>query len=218
MWLDGNVRRFDNGSVQTLAADPQQVARIVGKPASQLVQRKRAARSLRTLRRPSPFCIGVAVGKWRITSRPPEASSSATRLRDGLVVLPWAHATVGFLSTIASMRALAVNHRLERALLAHYPLTNRQESLSLLDRIHAYVMRIDQTIIDIVREANDHVDLDTTWRPVCERMNKQLEFRGLLTVDGHLREMTAAGLLERVGPDRYAWLGGSSVAQFGAAA
>jgi hypothetical protein len=77
----------------------------------------------------------------------------------------------------------------------------------LLDSVEAYVTRIDQTIIDIVRGASDCVDLETVWRRVCERMNKQLEFRGLLTVDGHLREMTAAGLFERVTPDCYAWAG-----------
>ncbi|MBV9171939.1 MAG: MBL fold metallo-hydrolase [Chloroflexi bacterium] len=183
------------------------------------------------LESPTAFNLGRGVG-LQVLSVPGhveaemayyEPSSASLILGDAITGTDWSffHGHMqrsAFLSTIASMRAFAVNHRLERALLAHYPLMNRQQFLSLLDRVHAYVMRIDQTIIDIMREATDGVDLDTTWRAVCERMNKQLEFRGLLTVDAHLREMTAAGLLERVGPDRYAWLGGSSVAQFGAAA
>jgi glyoxylase-like metal-dependent hydrolase (beta-lactamase superfamily II) len=179
------------------------------------------------LEAPTRFNLGRGVG-LQVLSVPGhveaemayyEPSSGSLILGDAITGTEWSflHGHMqrsALLATIARMRAFAVNHRLERALLAHYPLMDRQQFLALLDRVEAYVARIDQTIIEIVREATDGVDLETIWRAVCQRMNKQLEFRGLLTVDGHVREMTAAGLLERVGPDRYRWVGGSGVAQF----
>jgi glyoxylase-like metal-dependent hydrolase (beta-lactamase superfamily II) len=172
------------------------------------------------LEEPTQFNLGRGVG-IQVLSVPGhveaemayyERSSGSLILGDAITGTDWSffHGHMqrsAFLSTIARMRAFAVNNRVERALLAHYEVMDRQQFLSLLDRVEAYVTRIDQTIIDIVRGASDCVDLETVWRTVCERMNKQLEFRGLLTVDGHLRELAAGGVFERVRPDCYTWVG-----------
>jgi glyoxylase-like metal-dependent hydrolase (beta-lactamase superfamily II) len=107
-------------------------------------------------------------------------------------------------ASLRKLRAFACNNPINRALLAHYPLLDLAQFLGLLDRAEAYVDGLDQTILELVGASGPGgVDLETVWRTVCQRMSKQLEFRGLGMVDGHLRDLTARGHLARTAPDRY---------------
>jgi hypothetical protein len=82
---------------------------------------------------------------------------------------------------------------------------DRDQFLAVLDRVEAYLTSLDETILSIVRD-HPGVDLETVWRTVCERMHKQLEFRGLIMVDAHLRQLAVEARIFRVAPDRYAWI------------
>jgi glyoxylase-like metal-dependent hydrolase (beta-lactamase superfamily II) len=106
-----------------------------------------------------------------------------------------------FRQTLARLRGLVVSLPVERALLAHYPVMDAPAFASLLDRAVAYLERLESTVLAQVRDTP--VDLETVWRATCAALGKQLEFRGLGTVDAHLRDLLARGLIARAGPDQY---------------
>jgi glyoxylase-like metal-dependent hydrolase (beta-lactamase superfamily II) len=106
-------------------------------------------------------------------------------------------------STLARLRGLIVSLPVERALLAHYPALDAAAFDALLQRATAYLDRLEATVVAQVRMAPGPVELEAVWRGTCAALDKQLEFRGLATVDAHLRDLLARGLIARVGPDRY---------------
>jgi glyoxylase-like metal-dependent hydrolase (beta-lactamase superfamily II) len=140
-----------------------------------------------------------------------ERSTGTLILGDAVTGVDWLffHGHVrprAYRASIAKLKSLAATVPIRRALLAHYPLLSGAEFVALLDTVEAYIDTLDRTILDIVSRADGSLDLETIWRAVSQAMHKTLEFRGLATVDGHLRELTADGKLSRVGPDRYAWI------------
>jgi glyoxylase-like metal-dependent hydrolase (beta-lactamase superfamily II) len=107
--------------------------------------------------------------------------------------------------TLKRLRGLVVSLPIERAVLAHYPVLEAPAFDALLQRASAYLDQVESVVAAQVREARGPVDLGAVWRGTCAALGKQLEFRGLATVDAHLRDLLAAGRIARVGPDRYAW-------------
>ena len=105
--------------------------------------------------------------------------------------------------TLARLRGLVVSLPVERTLLAHYPILEAAEFDALLRRAMAYLDRLEEVILEQVQRASGAVDLGTVWRATCAALDKQLEFRGLATVDAHLQDLLARGLIARAGPDRY---------------
>jgi glyoxylase-like metal-dependent hydrolase (beta-lactamase superfamily II) len=109
----------------------------------------------------------------------------------------------GYRRTLSRLRGLIVSLPVETALLAHYPMLDAQTFDALLQRALAYLDQVESTVLAHVRNAPGPADLETVWRASCAALGKQLEFRGLATVDAHLRDLLARGLLARAGPDRY---------------
>jgi glyoxylase-like metal-dependent hydrolase (beta-lactamase superfamily II) len=105
--------------------------------------------------------------------------------------------------TLARLRGLIVSLPVERALLAHYPVLDAAAFDALLERATAYLDRLEATVLAQVEHATGPIDLEGVWRATCAALDKQLEFRGLATVDAHLRDLLARGSIVRVAPDRY---------------
>jgi glyoxylase-like metal-dependent hydrolase (beta-lactamase superfamily II) len=105
--------------------------------------------------------------------------------------------------TLARLRGLIVSLPVETAVLAHYPVLDAHAFDVLLQRALAYLDHLESTVLAQVRNAPGPLDLATVWRGTCAALDKELEFRGLATVDAHLRDLLARGLLARAGPDRY---------------
>jgi glyoxylase-like metal-dependent hydrolase (beta-lactamase superfamily II) len=138
-----------------------------------------------------------------------ERSSRTLLLGDAVTGLDWPFIhghlrPAAYRASLRKLRGLAQSLPIERALLAHYPAMDGPEFVELLGRAEAYLDRFDATVAAQLHGAP--ADLETVWRGVCAALGKQLEFRGLATVDAHLRDLVARGLAARVGPDRYARL------------
>jgi glyoxylase-like metal-dependent hydrolase (beta-lactamase superfamily II) len=109
----------------------------------------------------------------------------------------------GYRHTLARLRGLIASLPVETALLAHYPAMAAPAFDALLQRAMAYVEGLEAAILGQIQDAPGPLDLETVWRGTCAALDKQLEFRGLATVDAHLHDLLARGLLARAGPDRY---------------
>jgi glyoxylase-like metal-dependent hydrolase (beta-lactamase superfamily II) len=107
--------------------------------------------------------------------------------------------------TLARLRGLVVSLPITQVLLAHYPALDASAFERLLERTTAYLERLEATVAAQVRDAPGPVELESVWRGTCAALDKELEFRGLATVDAHLHDLLARGLIARAGPDRYAW-------------
>jgi glyoxylase-like metal-dependent hydrolase (beta-lactamase superfamily II) len=139
-----------------------------------------------------------------------ERSSRTLIVGDAVTGIDWPFihghlAPAAYRRTLARLRGLVASLPVERALLAHYPVLDAPAFDQLLERATLYLDRVEAAVATQVRDAAGPVDLETVWRAVCGVLDKQLEFRGLATVDAHLHDLLAAGRVARVGPDRYAW-------------
>jgi glyoxylase-like metal-dependent hydrolase (beta-lactamase superfamily II) len=105
--------------------------------------------------------------------------------------------------TLSRLRGLIVSLPVQTALLAHYPVMDAPAFDALLQRAMVYLDQLEATILSQIQRGPVPADLETIWRGTCAALDKQLEFRGLATVDAHLHDLLAQGLLARPGPDRY---------------
>lgn len=141
-----------------------------------------------------------------------ERSSRTLIIGDAVTGIDWPFihghlAPAAYRQTLARLRGLVVSLPVERALLAHYPTLDAPAFDDLLQRASRYLDRVESTVASQVRDAPGAVGLEAVWRGTCAVLDKQLEFRGLATVDAHLRDLLAAGSIVRAGPDHYVWAG-----------
>ena len=141
-----------------------------------------------------------------------ERSSRTLIIGDAVTGIDWPFihghlAPAAYRRTLARLRGLLVSLPVERALLAHYPVLDAPAFDDLLQRASAYLQHVESTVALQVRDAPGPVDLEAIWRGTCAALDKQLEFRGLATVDAHLHDLLVDGRIARAGPDRYAWTG-----------
>jgi glyoxylase-like metal-dependent hydrolase (beta-lactamase superfamily II) len=108
--------------------------------------------------------------------------------------------------TLARLRRLGHELRVERLLTSHFPAGGPEELHELVSRASAYLDELEQTVLGAVRQAGRPCRLEEIWRTTCSRLGKRLEFRGLATVHAHLEEAVADGRLRRgEGEEEYRW-------------
>jgi glyoxylase-like metal-dependent hydrolase (beta-lactamase superfamily II) len=137
-----------------------------------------------------------------------ERSSRTLILGDAVTGIDWPFIhghldPAAYRRSLGRLRGLIASLPVETALLAHYPVLDAPAFDALLQRAMAYLDRLEATILGQIQRAPGPVDLETVWRGTCAALHKQLEFRGLATVDAHLHDLLARGLVARAGPDRY---------------
>lgn len=109
--------------------------------------------------------------------------------------------------TLAKLRALAHNLDIQRVCLAHYPVMGPEQFLTTVSAAEDYVDRIDDIIREAIRDATEPIALADVWETTYSALNKEREFRGLAMVVCHIDELRSRGLVERVAPDRFRWVG-----------
>lgn len=141
-----------------------------------------------------------------------EAASGTLILGDAVTGYDWplfhGHVLPGaYRTTLRRLRALTRDRPIRRVLPAHFPALTGDAFLALLDRVEAYLDAVDAAVAGEVQRAGE-ADLATVWRGVCAAMDKEPEFRALVTVEAHLRELLERGAIVRSGPERYTWVAG----------
>lgn len=99
----------------------------------------------------------------------------------------------GFRSTLNKIKSLIDSGRVKRVFASHH---------HPMDKMKAYeAIRITENFLDevynaVLMEAKG-VEFPTLWKNVCNRMNKQLEFRGFAMLDIQVKELIEQGILKK---------------------
>lgn len=109
--------------------------------------------------------------------------------------------------TLAKLRTLVRNLDVQRVCLAHYPVMAPEQFLTLVSAAENYVDRIDDVVRGTFRDTNESITLAEVWETTYSALDKEREFRGLAMVVCHIDELRSLGLVERVAPDEYRWVG-----------
>lgn len=105
------------------------------------------------------------------------------------------HLTVfGYRLSLQKIRQLIEDGEVDQVLMAHFPPLSADEAFDLAEKADAYLDHLETVIIEILEEEGS-LPLESIWRFFCKRLEKQLEFRSLSTVDAHLKDLGKKGVI-----------------------
>lgn len=100
----------------------------------------------------------------------------------------------GFHASLNRLQELLESGRAQRVLAAHHLPLQPEEALGVIGATRQFLLDLEEATL----EAANTVPFDQLWRAVCQRMNKQLEFRGYAMLMDQVDELVQAGRLIRV--------------------
>ncbi len=93
----------------------------------------------------------------------------------------------GYLNTLHKLESFIRTRGVNQVVTGHFAPTDATGAIEHIQAARAYVYTLDETIQNILQEGAPK-SLGVVWREVCRTLNKIEEFRGLTTVDAHLKE------------------------------
>lgn len=97
----------------------------------------------------------------------------------------------GFRHSLLKMRYLINNEQIKRIFAAHHHPLDREKALEAIKITEIFLDQVQKTVI---QEANG-IDFPTLWKNVCNKMNKQYEFRGFAMLEVQVQELIEDGIL-----------------------
>ncbi|MBV6647543.1 MAG: MBL fold metallo-hydrolase [Cyclobacteriaceae bacterium] len=113
-----------------------------------------------------------------------------------LMDIPFIHGHVdvsGYRSSLRKLSQLISQLDIQQFLFAHFEPMVPVQMIDLIDQASKYLDRIDHIIFESLQSSP--LTLKQLWEGVCDRMQKQREFRSLSTVDAHVKELNSQGKL-----------------------
>ncbi len=103
------------------------------------------------------------------------------------------HVTVkGYRESLNKLEQLLDQLDVEWILPAHYDPLTREETLELLEKVREFLDRLQTIVLNLIT-GYELISLADLWREVCKTIEKQPDFRALLTVHAHVQELIEAG-------------------------
>lgn len=97
----------------------------------------------------------------------------------------------GFRNSLDKIKELIAQDKVKRLLAAHHHPLDKVKATDAIKTIEIFLDDIKQTVI---QEAKG-IDYPILWKRICERMNKQLEFRGYAMLEVQVNELIEDGIL-----------------------
>jgi glyoxylase-like metal-dependent hydrolase (beta-lactamase superfamily II) len=109
-----------------------------------------------------------------------------------------------YLGTLATLRAVIRDERIERVRAAHYDCMTGAEGLAAIDRVEEAVAAVDAVVRQTAQERGDF-GLGEIWADVSRSLAKAQDFRGLRVVEAHLRRLVASGAVDEPTAGSFRW-------------
>ncbi len=97
----------------------------------------------------------------------------------------------GFRNTLSKIKQLINDGKINRVLATHHHPLDREKAFDALKTTEVFLDDVKETVI---QEAKG-IHFPILWKHVCERMNKQLEFRGYAMLEVQVNELIEDGIL-----------------------
>jgi len=127
-----------------------------------------------------------------------ETRSKSLILGDLLLALaaPFFHgfqAVKDFCASLDKLEYLLHTRQALRVLSAHHPPLEPEQALKAIQQTRRFLGDVREATID----AASGVDFETLWQRVCQKLDKQLEFRGYAMLEVQVAELVAEGTLRQ---------------------
>jgi glyoxylase-like metal-dependent hydrolase (beta-lactamase superfamily II) len=97
----------------------------------------------------------------------------------------------GFRDTLSKIKQLINDGRIKRILAAHHHPLDKEKAFNAIKTTEIF---LDDVKHAVIQEAKG-IHYPILWKRVCERMNKQLEFRGYAMLEVQVNELIQDGIL-----------------------
>ncbi|MCX6151412.1 MAG: MBL fold metallo-hydrolase [Ignavibacteriales bacterium] len=97
----------------------------------------------------------------------------------------------GFKNSLNKMKQMIAEGKINRVLAAHHYPLKKEKALDAIRTTEIFLNDVEHVVI---KEANG-IDFPSLWKNVCNRMNKQLEFRGFAMLEVQVNELIEDGIL-----------------------
>jgi glyoxylase-like metal-dependent hydrolase (beta-lactamase superfamily II) len=110
-----------------------------------------------------------------------------------------------YLETLERISQLPV----DRLFAAHFPPMEGQEIQDLFDLSFQSVARIDQVVIDALKNASEPLGIEDIGRALAEDLDKSFTIQALFTAKAHLEDLEERGVVAKYGSEaaKYCYLG-----------
>jgi glyoxylase-like metal-dependent hydrolase (beta-lactamase superfamily II) len=137
-----------------------------------------------------------------------EGKSRTLILGDGITATEWPHFHIhetvpGYRSTLARLPGFLRDRGVGVVFMTHFGPVPASEALVMVQKSIAFLDKIDRTLLRVVA-TGDAVSLREIWHAVATQVGKAVDHMALTSINAHVQEFLARGLIREVEPLVYA--------------
>jgi glyoxylase-like metal-dependent hydrolase (beta-lactamase superfamily II) len=97
----------------------------------------------------------------------------------------------GFRKSLKKLEEMIEKNQIKKILAAHHPPLDQKDSMKVINDTKYFLLQVEESVI----EAANGIEFHKLWKNVCDKMNKQYEFRGFAMLQLQVDELIEEGKL-----------------------